>query len=139
MIFNLVKNPTLLKSTLSSFPNRKNRKNRKKPVPNLIFSVVFGFFGLQPPPPPLKTPTPTFYRVFQKPLCKGFGLRLIVRPPVILSAKFFRESFRKVTHSRNTLRLANRRLFSNERSSFTFFVSLPWLYHIPFELLLFSL
>ena len=28
------------------------KKNPKKPVPNLKFAVVFGFFGLQAPPPP---------------------------------------------------------------------------------------
>ena len=31
---------------------KKNKKPKKKPVPNLKFAVAFGFFGLQPPPPP---------------------------------------------------------------------------------------
>ena len=66
-----------------------------------------------------------------------FGL--ITRPPIIRSTKFFRECFKKVTHLRNTLRLAKLAfIFSNERSFFTFFVPLPWLDHIPFELLLFG-
>ena len=67
-----------------------------------------------------------------------FGL--IARPLVIRSAKFLRECSRKVAHSRNTLRFAKSAfIFSNERSFFTFFVPLPWLDHIPFELLLFGL
>ena len=66
--------------------------------------------------------------------------RLIARPPFIQSAKFLQECFRKVAHSRNTLRLAKSAfIFSNERSFFTFFVPLPCLDHIPFELHLFSL
>ena len=67
-----------------------------------------------------------------------FGL--IARTPIIRSTKFLRECVRKVTHSRNTLRLAKLVfIFSNERSFFTFFAPLPWLDHIPFELLLFGL
>ena len=67
-----------------------------------------------------------------------FGL--ISRLLVILSAKFLRECFRKVGHSRNTLRLAKSAfIFSNERSFFKFFAALPYLDHIPFGLLLFGL
>ena len=79
------------------------------------------------------------YRVFQKSLCKGLGLLLGPRPPVIRSAKFLRECFRKVAHSRNTLRFAKSALIiSDERSFFTFFVPLQYLDHIPFALLSFG-
>ena len=54
-------------------------------------------------------------------IVQRFGL--IARPLVIRSAKFLRECFRKVAHSRNTLRFAKSAInFLNERSFFTFFV-----------------
>ena len=97
MIFNLVKNPTLLKSTLSSFPNRKNRKNRKKPVPNLIFSVVFGFFGLQPPPPPppLKNPDPHILQGVPKAIVQRFRASAYCSAPSYSICKTFSGKFQK--------------------------------------------
>ena len=72
-----------------------------------------------------------------KVIVQRFGLT--AWPLVIRSAKFLRECSRKVAHSRNALSSAKSALiFSNERSFFTFFVPLPWLDHIPFELLLFG-
>ena len=73
-----------------------------------------------------------------KVIAQRFGL--IARPPVIRSAKFLRECFRKVVHSRNTLHLAKSVfIFSNERLFFKFFAPSPYLDHIPFGLLLFGL
>ena len=96
---------------------RKMAKNgekwRKMAMANLPFSFVkFAISPLAPPPPP----------GVPKVIVQRFGLNIMLGPELSDQQNFFGkwECFRKVAHSRNTLRLVEWEfIFSNERSFFT--------------------